>query len=174
MYCKGPDAPYYSLALRGGKDLQEVVLSWHGGDQGWNPCAPQPQHGPPMSEAMRSLPPLDGPPGVMMQSGSGGGSHDMWTSNGQAFTDMPASELRDHFAGQLVVAGCTELGRGGDATTAWGRWKLPQDGHETIVTVVAAMPKVRLLQQHTFSLKGQERQKRQMTQSTITGWSRFG
>jgi len=127
-----------------------------------------------MSEAMRSLPPLDGPPGVMMQSGSGGGSHDMWTSNGQAFTDMPASELRDHFAGQLVAAGCTELGRGGDATTAWGRWKLPQDGHETIVTVVAAMPTVRLLQQHTFSLKGQERQKRQMTQSILTGWSRFG
>ncbi len=42
MYCKGPDAPYYSLALRGGKDLQQMVLSWHGGDQGWNPCAPQP------------------------------------------------------------------------------------------------------------------------------------
>jgi len=174
MYCKGPDAPYYSLALRGGKDLQQMVLSWHGGDQGWNPCAPQPPHGPPMSEAMRSLPSLDGPPGVMMQGGGGGGSTDMWTSNGQAFTDMPASELRDHFAGQLVAAGCTELGRGGDATTAWGRWKLPQDGHETIVTVVAAMPKVRLLQQHTFSLKGQERQNRQMTQSMLSGWSRFG
>jgi len=95
-----------------------------------------------MSEAMRSLPSLDGPPGVMMQGSGGGGSTDMWTSNGQAFTDMPASELRDHFAGQLVAAGCTELGRGGDATTAWGRWKLPQDGYETIVTVVAAMPKV--------------------------------
>jgi hypothetical protein len=110
----------------------------------------------------------------MMQSGSGGGSHDMWTSNGQAFTEMPASELRDHFAVQLVAAGCTELGRGGDATTAWGRWNLPEDGHETIVTVVAAMPTVRLLQQHTFSLKAQERQKRQMTQSIHTGWSRFG
>ena len=31
----------------------------------------------------------------------------------------------------------TEGHLGGDATTAWGRWKLPKDGHETIVTVVA-------------------------------------
>lgn len=168
FYCKGPDAPYYSLGLRGGKDLQEVVLSWHGGDAGWNPCAPQVHRGPPMSEAMRALPALDGPPGVMMQGGGGGGSPDMWTSYGQAFTDMPASELRDHFAGQLVAAGCVELDRGGDATSAWGRWKLSQDDHETIVSVLAAMPKVRLLQQHTFSPKRMERQNRQFISSSRT------
>jgi hypothetical protein len=165
MYCKGPDSPYYSLGLRGGKDVQDVVLSWHRGDMGWNPCAPQAQRGPPMSEAMRSLPALDAPSGVLMQGGGGGGGDGMWTSYGQAFTEMPATELRDHFAGQLDAAGCTELDRGGDATAAWGRWKLPQGDDETIVAVVAAMPKVRHLQQHTFSPSKQERQMRQF------GWS---
>jgi len=172
MYCKGPDSPYYSLGLRGGKDVQDAVLSWHGGDTGWNPCAPQPHHGPPMSDAMRSLPALDAPNGVMMQGGGGGGGGGMWTSYGQAFTEMPASDLRDHFAAQLAAAGCTELDRGGDATAAWGRWKLPQDDHETIVAVVAAMPKVRHLQQHTFSPSKQERQIRQMRQyGGGIGWS---
>lgn len=170
-YCKGPDAPYYSLGLRGGKDLQDVVLGWHRGDSGWNPCSPQQRSGPPMSEAMRSLPALDGPPGVMMQGGGGGGSADMWTSYGQAFTDMPASDLRDHFAGQLVAAGCVEVDRGGDATAAWGRWKLAQDDHETLVTVVAAMPKMRLLQQHTFSPTKLERQHRQF--GTRGMWSSY-
>ena len=174
MYCRGPDSPYYSLSLRGGTDVQDVVLSWHAGDMGWNPCAPQPQHGPPMSDAMRSLPALDAPSGVMMQGGGGGGGDGMWTSYGQAHTEMPATELRDHFAAQLVAAGCTELDRGGDATAAWGRWKLTQDDHETIVAVVAALPKVRYLQQHTFSPSEQERQIRQMQQMRpFVGWSRF-
>ena len=172
LYCKEPDAPYYSLGLRGGKDLQDVVLGWHGGDSGWNPCSPRQRGGPAMSDAMRSLPALDGPPGVMMQGGGGGGSTDMWTSYGQAFTDMPASDLRDHFAGQLVAAGCVEVDRGGDATAAWGRWKLPRDDHETLVTVVAAMPKMRLLQQHTFSPRKLERQHRPF--GAHVGWSRFG
>ena len=44
----------------------------------------------------------------------------------------------------------------------------------SIEGLVTAMPKVRLLQQHTFSLKGQERQNRQMMQSMLSGWSRFG
>ena len=96
----------------------------------------------------------------------------MWTSYGQAFTDMPASDLRDHFAGQLVAVGCIEVDRGGDATAAWGRWKLPRDDYETLVTVVAAMPKMRLLQQHTFSPKKQERQHQRF--ATHVGWSRFG
>jgi hypothetical protein len=175
MYCKGPDSPYYSLGLRGGRDVQDVVLSWNTGDRGWNPCTPQPQHGPPMSEAMRSLPALDAPSGVMMQGGGGGGGDGMWTSYGQAFTEMPATELRDHFAAQLVAAGCTELDRGGDATAAWGRWKLPQDDHETIVAVLAAMPKVRYLEQRTFSPSKQERQIRQMRQTRPfgVGWSSF-
>jgi hypothetical protein len=124
---------------------------------------------------MRSLPALDAPSGVMMQGGGGGGGDGMWTSYGQAFTEMPATELRDHFAAQLVAAGCTELDRGGDATAAWGRWKLRQDDHETIVAVVAAMPKVRYLQQHTFSPSKQERQIRQMRQMRQfgVGWSPF-
>lgn len=167
-YCKGPDMPYYSLGLRGGKDVQDVALSWHRGDAGWNPCSPQDHRGPPMSDAMRSLPTLDAPPGVMMQGGGGGGGDGMWTSYGQAFTEMPATDLRDHFAGQLAAAGCTELDRGGDATAAWGRWKLPQDDHETIVAVIAAMPKIRYLQQHTFSPSKQDRQMRQFMSS---GWS---
>jgi hypothetical protein len=172
-YCKGPDLPYYSLGLRGGKDVQDVVLSWHRGDTGWNPCSPQQHHGPPMSDAMRSLPALDAPPGVMMQGGGGGGSENNWTSYGEAFTEIPATELRDHFAGQLVAAGCTEVDRGGDATAAWGRWKLPQGDHETVVAVVAAMPKVRYLQQHTFSPSKQERQIRQMRQSDVGFSSRL-
>jgi hypothetical protein len=167
VYCKGPDSPYYSLGLRGGTDVQDVALSWNGGDMGWNPCAPQPHHGPPMSDAMRSLPTLDAPKGVMMQGGGGGGGDGMWTSYGQAFTEMPATELRDHFAAQLVAAGCAELDRGGDATAAWGRWKLAQDDHETIVAVIAALPKIRYLQQHTFSPSKQERQRRQFD----VGWS---
>lgn len=165
VYCKGPDSPYYSLGLRGGTDVQDVTLSWNSGDMGWNPCAPQPHHGPPMSDAMRSLPALDAPSGVMMQSGGGGGGDGMWTNYGQAFTDMPATELRDHFATQLAAAGCTELDRGGDATAAWGRWKLAQDDHETIVAVIAALPKIRYLQQHTFSPSKQERQMRQFAAS---------
>lgn len=175
MYCKGPDSSWYSLGIRGGKDLQDVALSWHAGNMGWNPCSPQPHHGPPMSDAMRSLPTLDAPEGVMMQGGGGGGGDGMWTSYGQAFTAMPATELRDHFAAQLVAAGCTELDRGGDATAAWGRWKLAQDDHETIVAVVAAMPKVRYLQQHTFSPSKQERHIRQMRQMQQfeVGWSRY-
>ena len=92
----------------------------------------------------------------------------MGTSYGQAFTAMPATDLRDHFAAQLVAAGCTELDRGGDATAAWGRWKLPQDDHETIVAAVAALPKVRYLQQHTFSPSKQERQMRQFRWSTTS------
>jgi hypothetical protein len=173
LYCKGPDAPYYSLGLRGGKEVQDVAVGWHRGDTGWNPCAPQPHGGPPMVEAMRALPALDAPEGVTMQGGGGGGGGDMWTSYGQAFTDMPASDLRDHFAGQLVAAGCTELDRGGDATTAWGRWRLPRDDHETVVSVVAAVPKIRLLQQHTFSPTKQERQMRQFGGHGM--WSgRFG
>jgi hypothetical protein len=120
-----------------------------------------------MSDAMRSLPTLDAPKGVMMQGGGGGGSENMWTSYGQAFTEMPANELRDHFAAQLVAAGCTELDRGGDATAAWGRWKVAQDDHETIVAVIAALPKIRYLQQHTFSPSEQDRQMRQFD----VGWS---
>lgn len=173
-YCKGPDLPYYSLGLRGGTDIQDVVLSWHRGDMGWNPCSPQEHRGPPMSDAMRSLPVLDAPAGVMMRGGGGGGGPFEWTSYGQAFTEMPAAELRDHFAGQLVAAGCTELDRGGDSTAAWGRWKLPQGDDETIVAVVAAVPKVRYLQQHTFSPRKQERQMRQMRQFRSEGWTHFG
>lgn len=165
MYCKGPDGPWYSLGIRGGKDLQNVALTWHAGNMGWHPCSPQPHHGPPMSEAMRSLPALDAPAGVMMQGGGGGGGDGMWTSYGQAFTEMPATELRDHFATQLAAAGCTEIDRGGDATTAWGRWNLPEDDHETVVAVVAAMPKIRYLQQHTFSPSKQERQMRMFSSS---------
>jgi len=175
LYCKGPDSPYYSLGLRGGSEVQDVVLKWQGGDRGWSPCAPQPHHGPPMSEAMRSLPALDAPAGVMMQGGGGGGGDGMWTSYGQAFTDMPATDLRDHFAAQLAAAGCSELDRGGDATAAWARWKLPSGDDETIVAVVAALPKVRYLQQHTFAPSKQERQIRQMQQTRHFGvdWSAF-
>ena len=173
VYCKGPDSPYYQLGLRGGADVQDVTLSWNGGEMGWNPCAPERHHGPPMSDAMRSLPTLDAPNGVMMQGGGGGGSDSMWTSYGQAFTDIPATELRDHFAAQLVAAGCTEVDRGGDATAAWGRWKLPQDDDETIVAVIAALPNIRYLQQHTFSPSKQERQMRQFSSSAWSSTS-FG
>ena len=168
VYCKGPDSPYYSLGLRGGTDVQDVTFSWNGGDMGWNPCSPPQHRGPPMSDAMRSLPTLDAPEGVMMQGGGGGGGDGMWTSYGQAFTEMPANELRDHFAAQLVAAGCTELDRGGDATAAWGRWNLPQGDEETIVAVIAALPKIRYLQQHTFSPGKQERQMRQFGWSTTS------
>jgi hypothetical protein len=175
MYCKGPDSPWYSVGIRPGKELQDVTLTWHTDNAGWNPCSPEPHHGPPMSDAMRSLPTLDAPAGVMMQGGGGGGGDGMWTSYGQAFTEMPATELRDHFAAQLAVAGCTELDRGGDATAAWGRWKLPHGDHETIVAVVGALPKIRYLQQHTFSPGKQERQIRQMRQMrrVDVGWSRY-
>ena len=38
------------------------------------------------------------------------------------------------------------------------RWVLPKDDHETIVAVVGALPRVRYLQQHTFSPGKQQRQ----------------
>lgn len=61
-----------------------------------------------------------------------------------------------------------ELGRGGDASTAWGRWKLPQDDLETIVVVVAVMPEMRLLEQHTFSPSRQERSRQRSMWSSGT------
>jgi len=147
-YCHGEKGPYYVVTAHGASPC-EAIVTWNSGDSGWTPCAPLPMHV--MSRALSAVPALEAPAGVMMQGGGGGGGDAAWTAYGQAYTEIGADLLRDHFAAQLVRFGCIELARGGDASTAWGRWKVPKDDFETIVVVAAVMPEMRLLEQHTFS-----------------------
>ena len=62
------------------------------------------------------------------------------------------------------------LAREDSASAAWGRWKIPTKDYESIVGVVGAHPKMRLLLRYTYSPAHQDRQNRMMSGS---GWAIF-
>jgi hypothetical protein len=120
---------------------------------------------------MEEIPSLSAPPGVMMQGGGGGGSPGAWYAQGIAFTEMSARALLDHFAKELESGKSTPIAREDGDAASWGRWKIPTKDLESIVGVIAAHPKMRLLLRYTYSPAQQERQNRMTFGS---GWSRFG
>jgi hypothetical protein len=170
MYCAGEEGAFYTLGIGAG-DPAPVSLMWNGGQMGWNPCSSR-TPGHPMEE-MEQVPSLSAPPGVMMQGGGGGGSPGAWYGQGIAFTDMPPRALLDHFAKELESGEAALIAREDGESASWGRWKLPTKDLESIVGVVAAHPKMRLLLRYTYSPAQQERQNRMFLSS---GWStaRFG
>lgn len=168
MYCAGEEAPFYSLGIGAG-DPAPVSVMWNSGQMGWNPCSSR-APGRPMEE-MEDIPSLSAPPGVMMQGGGGGGSPGAWYAQGIAFTEMSPRALLDHFAKELESGKATPIARDDGNAASWGRWKMPMKDLESIVGVIAAHPKMRLLLRYTYSPKQQDRQNRM---SFGSSWSRLG
>jgi hypothetical protein len=81
---------------------------------------------------------------------------------------MPPRELLDHFAKELETGKATPIARDDGNDASWGRWKLPTKDLESIVAVIAAHPKMRLLLRYTYSPAQQDRQSRMFRGS---GWS---
>jgi hypothetical protein len=167
MYCAGEEGPFYMLGIGAG-DPAPVSLMWNAGQMGWNPCSSQPP-GHPMRE-MEELPALSAPPGVMMQGGGGGGSPGAWYAQGIAFTEMSPRALLDHFAKELESGRSTPIAREDGDAASWGRWRMPTKDLESIVGVIGAHPKMRLLLRYTYSPAQQERRNRMTFGS---GWSRL-
>jgi hypothetical protein len=169
MYCAGEEGAFYTLGI-GPDDPAPVNLMWNGGQMGWSPCSSQ-MPGHPMQE-MEHIPSLSAPPGVMMQGGGGGGSPGAWYGQGIAFTEMSPRELLDHFAKELENGKATPIAREDGDAASWGRWKMPTKELESIVGVIAAHPKMRLLLRYTYSPAQQQRQQNRMFRSV--GWSALG
>jgi hypothetical protein len=165
MYCAGEDGAFYTLGIGGG-DPAPVSVMWNAGQMGWNPCSSQ-RPGHPMRE-MEEIPSLSAPPGVMMQGGGGGGSPGAWYAQGIAFTEMSPRALLDHFAKELESGKATAIAREDGDSASWGRWKMPTKDLESIVGVIGAHPKMRLLLRYTYSPAQQERQNRMTFGS---GWA---
>lgn len=168
MYCAGEDGPFYTLGIGAG-DPAPVSLMWNAGQMGWNPCSSRPP-GHSM-QGMEEIPSLSAPPGVMMQGGGGGGSPGAWYAQGIALTEMAPRALLDHFAKELESGKAALIAREDGDSASWGRWKLPTKDLESIVGVVGAHPKMRLLLRYTYSPKQQDRQNRM---SFGSSWSRLG
>jgi hypothetical protein len=73
---------------------------------------------------------------------------------------MSSRELLDHFAKELERGKATPIARDDGKAASWGRWKMPTKDLESIVGVIAAHPKMRLLLRYTYSPGQQERQNR--------------
>jgi hypothetical protein len=168
MYCAGEEGAFYTLGIGAG-DPAPVSLMWNSGQMGWNPCSSR-TPGHPM-QGMEEIPSLSAPPGVMMQGGGGGGSPGAWYAQGIAFTEMSPRALLDHFAKELEGGKATLIAREDGNAASWGRWKIPTKDLESIVGVIAAHPKMRLLLRYTYSPKQQDRQNRM---SFGSSWSRLG
>jgi hypothetical protein len=120
---------------------------------------------------MEDVPSLSAPPGVMMQGGGGGGSPGAWYAQGIALTEMAPRALLDHFAKEIESGKAALISREDGESASWGRWKLPTKDLESIVGVIGAHPKMRLLLRYTYSPKQQDRQSRM---SRGFGWSSMG
>ncbi len=165
MYCAGEEGAFYTLGIGPG-DPAPVSLMWNSGQMGWNPCSSgMPGH--PMQD-VEQIPSLSAPPGVMMQGGGGGGSPGAWYGQGIAFTEMSPRALLDHFAKELEIGKATPIAREDADSASWGRWKMPTKDLESIVGVIGAHPKMRLLLRYTYSPAQQERQNRMTFRS---GWA---
>jgi hypothetical protein len=165
MYCAGDEGTFYTLGIGPG-DPAAVSIMWNGGQMGWNPCSSR-SPGHPM-QGMEEIPSLSAPPGVMMQGGGGGGSPGAWYAQGVAFTEMPPRALLDHFAKELEDGKATLIAREDGDSASWGRWNMPMKDLESIVGVMGAHPKMRLLLRYTYSPAQQQRQNRMLFSS---GWS---
>jgi hypothetical protein len=164
MYCAGEEGAFYTLGIGPG-DPAPVSVMWNAG-QDWNPCSSR-APGHPMN-GMEDVPSLSAPPGVMVQGGGGGGSPGAWYAQGIALTEMAPRALLDHFAKELESGKATLIAREDGDSASWGRWKMPTKDLESIVGVVGAHPKMRLLLRYTYSPAQQERQNRRFHGS---GWS---
>ena len=165
MYCAGEEGAFYTLGIGAG-DPAPVSLMWNSGQMGWNPCSSA-MPGHPMQD-VEQIPSLSAPPGVMMQGGGGGGSPGAWYGQGIAFTEMSPRALLDHFAKELESGKATPIAREDGDAASWGRWKMPTKDLESIVGVIGAHPKMRLLLRYTYSPAQQERQNRMTFGS---GWA---
>lgn len=167
MYCAGEEGPFYTIGIGSG-DPAPVSVMWNAGI-GWNPCS---SRGPGDSRhEMDDVPSLSPPPGVMVQGGGGGGSPGAWYAQGIALTEMAPRALLDHFAKELESGKAALIAREDGESASWGRWKLPTKDLESIVGVMAAHPKMRLLLRYTYSPAQQDRQSRMFRGS---GWSSLG
>lgn len=171
VYCKGEDGPFYRVEIRAG-DPPLAVVTYNGGMAGMpHPCSkePFPQRG---MEYPEHVPTLEGPAGVPIHAGGGGGSSDSWHTSGTALTEMTAAELMDHFVPQLASQGATLIDRGAAGPVAWGRWRLRRLGWEALVIVIEQATDRRYL----MLLAESERAGRNMRswQTYSGGWSSFG
>jgi hypothetical protein len=164
MYCAGEEGAFYTVGIGDGEPAPVSVM-WNSGMAGWNPCSSR-RPGHPVE--MEDIPSLSAPPGVMMQGGGGGGSPGAWYAQGIAFTEMAPRALLDHFANELETGNATPIAREDGDAASWGRWKMPSKDLESIVGVIGAHPKMRLLLRYTYSPTQQERQNRMFLRS---GWS---
>jgi hypothetical protein len=165
MYCAGEEDAFYNLRIGAG-DPAPVSVMWNTGQMGRNPCSSGPQ-GHPVQE-MEEVPSLSAPPGVMVQGGGGGGSPGAWYAQGIALTEIAPRALLDHFAKELEGGKAALIAREDGNSASWGRWKMPTKDLESIVGVIGAHPKMRLLLRYTYSPAQQERQNRRLHRS---GWS---
>jgi hypothetical protein len=156
LYCAGEEGPFYTIGIGPG-DPAPVSVMWNAG-LGGNPCSSR-GPGRPRDE-MEDVPSLSAPPGVMMQGGAGGGSPGAWYAQGIAFTEMAPRALLDHFAKELETGKAVLIAREDGDSASWGRWKMPTKDLESIVGVIGAHPKMRLLLRYTYSPAQQERQNR--------------
>jgi hypothetical protein len=166
MYCAGEEGAFYTIGIGAG-DPAAVSVMWNAGQTGWNPCSSRAHRDP---TEMEEIPSLSAPPGVMMQGGGGGGGPGAWYAQGIAFTEMSPRALLDHFANELEGGKATPIAREDGDAASWGRWKMPTKDLESIVGVIGAHPKMRLLLRYTYSPARQERQNRMAFGS---GWSRL-
>lgn len=166
LYCRGESGPYYSVSLRpAGTDLI-VSLHWSSGRMGFSPCATDApgRHGPP---DMDTLPTLEGPDGVPLRGGGGGGSPDHWTSYGTAFTKMAARDLLGHFVPQLERQGVAVDDTGDAGPVAWCRGQMRDQERRIFLLIFEQWEEVRSLTLVSMTPHA-ERNVRRMYDS---GWS---
>lgn len=175
VFCKGETEPYYQLSVV----LQEprIRLSWHAVSQGiYHPCsseATDPQtrmHGPPAD----AMPLLEGPEGVAIRGGGGGGSPNEWSTYGSALTTAPASELMDHFVRKVSDQGHDLVERGAGDRVSWSRWRMKKKDWEGFLVVAEQRADVRHLMFLTYTEGAMENLRH--WQAFSGGWSsrRFG
>jgi len=91
------------------------------------PCASSPGS-PGQPPGADRLPALTAPAGVQVQTTSGGGGPNRFTSDATAITDQSVTTLEAHFAQQVQAAGWTRVAGGANGPVAWSTWTVPGDG----------------------------------------------
>lgn len=125
-YCLGPTGPSLSVVVRpqpsGPNDLRLDLT-----DSDPYRCNPQAAPGPIAPPTGGLLPALAPPDGVTIAGSTFGGDDANQTASATAQTSLSAADLEQAYAQQLVAAGWTPAGSGGDATFTWSSWTLPGD-----------------------------------------------
>jgi hypothetical protein len=144
LYCRGESGPHYRVFVRSsGPDLV-VSLQWSSGRMGFSPCAKgaSSRYGP---SGIEKGPTLEGPDGVAVQGGGGGGSPDQWTSYGSAYTRLSARDLLNHFVPQLERQDVVVENKGDAGPVAWCRGRMADEDRRVFLLIFEQSEDVRSL-----------------------------